>query len=118
MSLTFQTCPACHTQHALMRNGEMSIHATPAGERCPGSGDPATQDKARQAAADARAAAKAERDRRMEERKLENRRRLAQDAHAEALKLDKRTGRIDRRIYGVRGSVRIIDGGLPELGKR
>lgn len=36
MSLEFRICPACHSRHAVQRNGLMSIHSNPAGNRCTG----------------------------------------------------------------------------------
>lgn len=38
--MNFSTCTSCSERHALMRNGEMSIHFA-GGKRCAGSGDPA-----------------------------------------------------------------------------
>lgn len=141
MSLEFATCTGCATSHAVMRNGEMSIHSDYDGMRCSGSGDPNAHIKRKAAAA---AAAVEERERRTAERARRDAERARRDAErAEKLARAERakqqrelqkaqviaaeqkfrryvsaqmSGKVDRGIYATRGA-RIVPGGLPTLGR-
>lgn len=136
MSLEFTICPTCKVRHAMMRNGEMSIHSNASGVRCDGSGDPRAYKRRLE---EAQAPPQPSRNSRSKQRKREGKaarehnailrheasrdpeRQAAYDLAAE--KLHRRYGvnptssKLDRRIYGVKGG-HTVSGGLPSHGKR
>lgn len=112
MALQFGICAACGEEHAVRRDGRMSIHDTAAGERCPGPpADPVTPAPRRAAPPVARPNT-----RESEDTEFQRAVAIAGQPRWERYRRPE-TQPFDRRIYGT-GWQQKLNGGLPGSGKR